>query len=1336
MNTTALKRFAQEARRKLLMQVGARLELVLNTDSAELREKAQSLRRLREEISASSKQQVVDKVAYTWFNRFIALRFMDVKDYQPLGLRMVTPREGYTLPEVLHEAKQGHIPEELPVNRRHIQDLLDGRIPAANAQNEAYKELLIGACNHLHQVFPFMFERINDYTELLLPDDLTSGFSIVHDIREGMQAADCAEVEIIGWLYQFYISERKDEVIASKEKVKKEDIPAATQLFTPRWIVEYMVQNTLGKLWLQNRPHSKLRQHMPYYIENQATQYEDFLKLKSVEEMSLLDQAAGSGHILVYGFELLTRIYEEEGYNTGEIPALILKNNLFGFEIDGRAAQLASFTLMMKARHYDRRAFYKNLVPNIVCFVDFRLKNDELSDLFSAKGLLLSENLAQDLDNMRQASHFGSLIIPKTPIAELERMQEKLSHDKAQDAFISYKIQKLTEALKQLSALGRKYHCVVDNPPYMGGGNMNKELGDFVKKHYPDSKSDLMACFMESGLSILYSNGFMGMINQHSWMFLSSYEALRKKLIENVQIDTLLHLGPRTFPEIGGEVVQNASFTIENVKPYKKGAYIRLVDDDRSELKRTKTIQAIQNPNCGWFYTANQHDFEKIPGSPIGYWLSKESIGSFESTKISDFYIVRNGISTGDNIKYLKLWHEVLKNNTYWKPCNKGGLFRKWYGNNEFVVYWKDNGIDIRTSLDDKGRIKARLGGLEYSFSEGIEMSRITSGKSAFRFSIEGFIYESSTNDIFKKHANQDLQNILGYLNTKIVDGFLKLMNPTINIMPEDIRKLPIISNIEELGISKIVEENILISRKDWDSLETSCDFQQNELIKQANPRIKDAYKSYQKHWSDNFYELHKNEEELNRQFIEIYGLQEELTPDVPLEDITILQQELDRAALARLNKKLKRDPETHLVTNYDEIELPFIASEVMAQFVSYAVGCMFGRYSLDKEGLILANQGETVADYVKKVAGDWWTVDGNGNWVFNQEIYDDEHRKKLQGVADMAASHGTDQTYIHFAAGNAQGRIVWPDESDQKGSSERTEQHSRGSGEGNQGVYPFSDDSQRIPGRTGDTTDATQGTGNDETRADNTPYGVHRKPGQANQQPDQQTPLTTTHHPPPTNHHPPITFMPDDDNIIPILDEEWFEDDIVNRFHQFLKVAFGEEHFSKNLAFLEDSLGKDIRKYFLKDFYPDHIRRYKKRPIYWMFSSPKGTFNVLIYMHRYTPDTINLILNKYLRQLQEKMKHQLDHLNHVLDTGSAAEQNKATREKDRLRNLLLELQEYEREVIYPLATERIPIDLDDGVLVNYNKFGRALKEVAGLNDKKMKEKVRGFDWIDTGLIR
>lgn len=1204
MNTNQLKRFAQEARIKLLKQVEAKLSFVLTADTPELREKTEQVKQLKDELNKTGKAQLIEKVAYTWFNRLMALRFMDANDYQPLGIRIITPKDGYVTPELLDEAKRGNIPDELKLNRQKVFDLLDSRIPSTNPQNEAYKELLIAACNHLNTVFPFLFEKISDYSELLLPDDLTSDFSIVTDVRNGILIEDCSNVEIIGWLYQFYISEKKDEVFASKSAVKKEDIPAATQLFTPRWIVEYMVQNTVGKLWLQNRPKSKLRDHMPYFIESpslspsgeksEGQRGDDYLKIASPEEIRLLDPASGSGHILVYGFDLLTKIYEEEGYQTSEIPKLIIEKNLHGFEIDERAAQLSGFALMMKAVESQRRSLRKNIIPNILCFKDLKLDNDEINNAISELQLTATDELISDLKTIQQATNFGSLITPKTKLNDLQALFEHLENLKQKNnLFHKAIIDELSTAVGQLIKLSPMFHCVVANPPYMGGGNMNKELSDFVKTNYPDSKSDLMACFMELGLFKLNPMGFMGMINQHSWMFLSSYEKLRVKLIENNFFDTLLHLGARTFPEIGGEVVQNAAFTFWNTQNEAKGSYIRLVDFNSSELKKEKTLEAIQNPNSGWFYTANQKDFEKIPGSPIGYWLSEKLLETFEGTTIKNYSESEGQTKSGNNDKFLRLFWEIPEKTfgkySKWVKHPKGGSFRRWYGNLDTVIDWS-NESRMHYRKDRVARILVE----HLWWTKGISWTLITSGKQSFRDYDEESIFNLAAPTIFFKDEYQR-RFILGLLNTKISESILKIFNPTLNCNIGEVQNIPVVFRNTE-DIIKIVDNSILISSNDWNSNETSWDFLQNELIRinsndasaGLSTSLEETFDLYQQYWRNKFFQLHKNEEELNRQFIEIYGLQGELTPDVPLEDITILQDELDRKTLAKLNKKLARHPETQLVSNYHELELPFWASELMEQFISYAVGCMFGRYSLDKEGLILANQGETVEDYLHKI--------------------------------------------------------------------ERT--------------------------------------------------------------------LDT------------CSFLPDADNIIPVLDDEWFEDDIVARFHKFLKVTFGEANFSKNLAFVEEQLGKDIRKYFTKDFYSDHIKRYKKRPIYWMFSSPKGSFNVLIYMHRYTPDTVSNILNKYLREFSGKLKTRLETLEHIKVSGTASEKTKAIKESDSIDKMLIDLHEYERDILYPIATERIAIDLDDGVLVNYNKFGKAIKDVAGLNDKKTKEKVKGFDWIDTSQIR
>jgi len=1194
MNTNKLKKFAQETRRKLLKQVNGKLEHVLTAETGELREKAHIIKDLRKDLDRMGREALVDKVAYTWFNRFVALRYMDVRGFQPLEVSVLTPKEGQVSPEILQEAMAGHIPDDLKVDRQKVMDLLDGRIESSNAENDAFRLLLVGVCNHLHHIFPFLFERIDDYSELLLPDDLTSEFSIIQDVIDGMVDEDCQEVEVLGWLYQFYISEKKDEVFASKGKVKKEEIPAATQLFTPRWIVEYMVQNTVGKLWVLNHPNSKLKEQMPYYIESEVTA-EDVLTIDKPEELTLLDQACGSGHILVYGFELLYKIYEEEGYTPSDIPQLIIEHNLHGFEIDERAAQLAGLAILMKARETQRRFFRKTYVPepNITCFEDLQLKENELEEFLSLAKISKSNSVFKDLILMTDATNYGSLIKPLSTVDELKKAREKCEVvTDLGDIFEFHNQFQVDNSLDILIKLAKKYCCIVDNPPYMGSRNMNKELSGFVKSAYPDSKSDLMASFMECGLNSLKEYGLIGMINQHSWMFLSSYEKLREKLIEETFVDTLLHLGPRTFPEIGGEVVQNTSFTILKKRVLKKGSYIRLVEFNNPKQKEIKLLEAINNSSSSYFYNSNQKDFKKIAGSPIGYWISNAEVKAFEQLEtVGDVMDVKVGLQTGNNDLFLRYWHEIsinksnLRSHSHdkkWFTYNKGGGFRKWYGNIFHVVNWENNGLVIKNYKDSDGKLRSRPQNIKFYFLESITWSDVSTGKFSCRYSKKGAIFDVKGSSGF----SNDIYYDIGLLNSEYASSTLFVLNPTMSYQVSNIKNIPYRQDKEEI-VRDFSKSCISISMKDWDSRETSWDFQQNELIRFNKEggieTLEEAYDLYKQYWQNKFYQLHQNEEELNQQFIEIYGLQEELTSDVPLNEITILQEELDR-------KKLKKK-ESEFRSQNSEVrkpELPFKDKEVMAQFVSYAVGCMFGRYSLDQEGLILANQGETLEDYLRKVS------------LSKNEV----------------------------------------------------------------------------------------------------------------------------------------AFLPDDHNIIPVLDDEWFEDDIVARFHEFLKSTFEESHFQKNLQFVEEMLGHDVRKYFDKYFYKDHYKRYNKRPIYWKFSSPKGSFSVLIYMHRYTPDTLNNILNNYLREFINKLETRKEQMQHLQTTGSASEKAQADKEVDKLNAMIKDCEEYEREILYPLASERIEMDLDDGVLVNYNLFGKAVEEIKSVNDKKKKKKVKEFDWIDGSRIR
>ena len=1134
MNTNQLKKFAQEARRKLIDQVASRLNYVLNTDSAELREKSAAISNLREALKNVTKEQLIDKVAYTWFNRFVALRFMDVNDYQPNGVRVVSTLEGFTTPEILDEAKRGHIHDEIQVDIRKIGDLLDGRIPSSNAQNEVYKLLLTGVCNHLHKTFPFLFERIDDYTELLLPDDLTSEFSIIQDIRNGMSKEDCKEVEIIGWLYQFYISEWNEELISSKKKYKKEELAPASQLFTPRWIVEYMVDNTLGQIWTEISPSTKVTDSLEYYIK---PTYSVRRERKSVEEIKFFEPCVGSGHILSYAFDVFYKIYEEEGYNPSEIPELILTKNLFGIDIDQRAAQLASFVLMMKAREKSRRFLRKEVIPNISYYQDF-----EFDDKFN------------------HATALGSLIQVEYSEYESFQVDENSLFGERQE-----------ELKKLYQLLGQRYDVVVTNPPYINSSRMEDRLKEYVQIKYPETKTDLFATFILRCLELCNEDGLTGYMTPFVWMFISSYEKLRSAIIDKHFINNLIQL---EYSGFDGATVPICTFTLRNKNLNdEKGSYIRLSDFKGAKVQSPKTLEAIKNPECGWFHKSNQTDFSKIPGNPIGYWVQENGRSSFIKFDILGTKSeVKTGMDTSNNNAFVRQWFEVIFNKTSiinskqtskWFPYNTGGGYRKWYGNNRSVVNWENEGFDIHTynnlPLDFNGAPVRAKG---YFYKEGLTYGKISSKGFTTRYCEEGFIFSSGGAMIFSEF---NLLGLLGFTSSKVAQYYLNIFNPTLNNQVGDVLRLPIAEDLNN-NIIESVKNCINISKKEWNSKETSWDFKTNIILKVTGQDLEESYDLYKQYWSNKFFLLHRYEEELNHQFIEIYVLQDELTNDVPLNDITILQEE------------------TSIINN----ELVFDKKEVFHQFISYAVGCMFGRYSLDKEGLILANQGETLQDYLLKV-----------------------EKQELE-----------------------------------------------------------------------------------------------------------------------------LSFVPDDDNIIPILDDEWFEDDIVGRFYAFLKASFGEQNFEKNLSFVEDSLGKDIRKYFVKDFYKDHIKRYKKRPIYWMFSSPKGSFNVLVYMHRYTPDTLNQVLNGYLNEYREKLKTRIETLDHLMISGSPSEQNKASKEKDKIQLVLLELQEYERETLYPLATERISIDLDDGVLVNYNKFGDAISAVAGLNDKKAKEKVKKFDWIDTTMIR
>lgn len=1152
LDTGKLKKFASKARTDLIDQVSAKLDHVLSTDSAELREKEKALQELKKQISATSKEAVIERVAYTWFNRFCALRFMDVNRYSRMGI--VSPVEGSTQPEILAEAKQGHIDERYLEGEKaqRVFKLLNGTLSSKNPQTEAYRILIVAACNYYHRAMPYLFERIEDYTELLMPDDLLSDNSIIADVRQAIGMDDCEDVEIIGWLYQYYISAKKDAVFEALKKKKKkigaDDIPAATQLFTPHWIVRYLVENSLGRLWLLNNPNSNLKSKMEYYIEPEEAET-DFLKISSPEEIKVCDPACGSGHMLTYAFDLLCAIYEEQGYDATEIPELILTKNLYGIEVDERAGSLAAFALSMKARDKNRRFLEKNIQPNICVLENISFTDEELAPYRKELGQdLFSQPLLQTLGQFAEADNFGSLIQPAmdNPQAALEELERK---DFTNDLFLQPIHQNVIKALTQADYLSQKYHVVIANPPYMGGGSMNGRLAVFAKEKYPNSKSDMFAMFIERNLELVKKSGVIGLITMQSWMFLSSYEKIRNNLLNKKTILSMAHLGARGFDSIGGEVVSTTAFTIKNAHHETlKGQYLRLTEG-RSEKEKSADFIKHKTAGNDLYFSASSADFKKIPGSPIAYWLSEKLLSAFLNESIKDLTISDGQTKTGDNNKYLRLIWETDFNKVgtdkKWVKHPKGGGFRKWYGNLDTLINWSD---EARTHYrkDHVARILP-----EYLWwKKGFCWTLITSSKQSFRYVGNDEIFNLAAPTLFPKNED-DLYLLLPFVNTHIAQYIVKTLNPTLNMNVGEIQSLPLIKGMDKEKIKEIAKACISLSKSDWDFYETSWDFQSLPLLvsDHLKPRLEDSYQTLRASWQEITDEMKQLEKENNRIFIDAYGLQDELTPDVPLEEITLTCNPYYRYGG-------KNTP--------DELEAKLL-SDTMQEFIHYAVGCMFGRYSIDKPGLILANQGDTIAEYKAQV--------------------------------------------------------------------------------------------------------------------------------------------------------PNSRFEADEDNVVPVLDENWFEDDIVERFQKFLRVTFGEENYKENLEFMENAIGKNLRKYFTKDFYDYHVRRFKKRPIYWMFSSPKGTFNALIYMHRYRPDTASVVLNDYLRDFRSKLEAKKADCEQtqISTSASDAEKIRATKEIDKIKLMLDELNHWEKDVLHPLATQRIEIDLDDGVKTNYPKFGAALKPIKGL---------------------
>jgi hypothetical protein len=1163
MDTGKLKRFAPALRLKLIEQVSARLNYVLNTDSAELREKQGQVNQLRREIRERGQDAVIDQVAYTWFNRLAALRFLDARDWHRFHIRVIAAQEGFTQPEILQEVRKGHLPDGLELDSDRVDGLLDGRIPSRNPESEVYGLLLLAVCNYYHRIMPFLFEKLADYTELLLPDDLLGENSAVGAFRTEISDDDCAEVEILGWLYQFYISEKKDAVMARKKAVPSEDIPAVTQLFTPHWIVRYLVENSLGRLWLRSRPLSRLKEHMPYYVEDPEGQTPtDSLTVDTPEEIKLLDPACGSGHMLTYAFDLLVKIYEEEGHAPSEIPEKILTHNLFGLEICPRAAQLAQFALVCKAREQSRAAFRRlggqsgSLQPQITCLRDVVLTPDEMQAWSAATGVKLSSDELGQIHQFRENTEtFGSLIQPVLDGGKLAALVAKIGEQaSAGDLLVQNTHRKLRLVLDQAEMLSQRYQVVVANPPYMGFKQMNSALRTFGETNYNEGARDLFGMFIQRCLTAARPNGHPAMITMDSWMYGDDHTDLREWVYENVTCQSMLHLGPGAFDEIDGEVVQVTAFVFSARRdPTEEGLYFRLVSLKPSAEKERAFIERKHN------FRAAFESFADVPRKVLAYQSTQRTLDAFrEGRPLREIAEAFTGLQTGDNPRFIHYWFEVSRpgigflcedresareTGLRWFPYVKGSDFRKWFGNNVCVLDWLEDGKEIREHPSSTVRNS------QYYFQGGLAYNNIANSFSV-RHVDSGFICDQK-NSMFFGPSHEDLQMALGFLNSPIVEPYLEILSPK-DFNPGSLKVIPILlERADKRVFERVVKELVGIARADWDNFETSWDFRDLPLLRPGDWEVEpgqpggpwkgrtlaESWDHYATYCNAAIRRMQELETENNRLWIDAYGLQDELDSAVPEKEIT----------LARAD-----------------------ARKDMAAFLSYAVGCMMGRYSLDHPGLILADAGDTVEHYLAKVG---------------------------KPIAELS-------------------------------------------------------------------------------------------------------------------------FPPDDDAIIPVLEGEWFEDDIVARTREFLRVTFGSGRVDENHRFLEDSFGKDLRKYFLADFYKDHVQTYKKRPIYWLFQSPKKCFSALVYLHRYTRDTVNTLLNNYVRDFLVKLKARKDNLTQITlsESANARDKTQAQKEITKIEKMIKDVEDYEHNILLPLAQQRLEIDLDDGVKANYPKFGKALAPIAGLS--------------------
>ncbi|WP_261666953.1 BREX-1 system adenine-specific DNA-methyltransferase PglX [Erwinia mallotivora] len=1131
---------------------------------------------------------LVEHCAYTWFNRLCAIRYMEIQGYLDHGFRMLSHPDNPTGFEVLD-----HVPEVAEVLLPEKKALLVEMKLSGNQDEAIYRELLLAQCHALHRAMPFLFEAVDDEAELLLPDNLTRTDSILRGLVDGIPEEDWQDVEVIGWLYQFYISEKKDAVIG--KVVKSEDIPAATQLFTPNWIVQYLVQNSVGRQWLQTYPDSPLKSKMDYYIEPAEQTPEVQAELAAIipssiepESIKVLDPACGSGHILIEAYNVLKNIYEERGYRARDIPQLILENNIFGLDIDDRAAQLSGFALLMMARKDDRRIFTRDVRLNIVSLqeslhldiaklwqqLNFHQQNQSgsMGDMFAENTTLTHTDSAEYQLLMRTLKRFvnaktlGSLIqVPQEEEAELKTFLDALYRLELEGDFPQKAVAKVfVPYIQQAWILAQRYDAVVANPPYMGSSYHIPSIKSYVKEKFKNNDKDLFSAFIINNLELSKTGANLGFMTPFVWMFLSSYETLRSRIIGKENITSLVQL---EYSGFDGATVPICTFTLQKGKLKNFiSSYIRLAEFRGSQNQGPKTLEAIQDHNCGWFYNAKSDDFQKIPGTPIAYWVSNHFIDSFNNNKkLSEIIYVKKGICTGNNEKFIRQWHEVsftkssvsscsASASAKWHPVTKGGDFRRWYGNKDHFINWENNGSELKKSKNSIIRNPS------FYFKNGLTWNDISSGQFSMRWQDEKGLFEGKGPMAF---CSKNPEYFLGLMNSKVSEKFLDFLCPTLNFNIGDISKIPVIEPTESQceNVISIVKKIISISRKDWDSHETSWNFKIKPLIKNKKTKIKDGYQSFFIECQHDILTMAELESSNNRNFIHYYGLEKELKGDVKVNEVS-----LSSNPFFRYGKDLL--PE---IQNYR------FQSDTFTEFLSYTISCMMGRYSLDREGLVYAHEGN-------------------------------------KGFAELVA----------------------------------------------EGAYK--------------------------------------------------------------------TFPADNDGILPLMDDEWFDDDVTSRVKEFVRTVWGEEHLQENLEFIAESLclyavkpkkGESaldtIRRYLSTQFWKDHMKMYKKRPIYWLFSSGKEkAFECMVYLHRYNDATLARMRTEYVVPLLARYQANIDRLNEQVDGASGGEATRLKRESDNLSKKFNELRSFDDRLRH-FADMRINIDLDDGVKVNYGKFGDLLADVKAI---------------------